>query len=136
MSWVFNQPWRKKAACVGVPLDVFFNNTRRNRERAAELCAQCPVTQECLNFALQVEKKQSSRGARFGLYGGLNPNQRALINPCRYSTCLESAPKGKRFCSSEHKKLHEREVELRNLNLVQPVEFYKQGRVYAQASQA
>lgn len=47
-------------------------------QAATEVCAECPVRQACLMFALRAEGcKETS--ARYGIYGGKTPRQRRTI---------------------------------------------------------
>jgi len=44
--------WQRRAACRRVPLSVFFAGKGGTYGMAAELCATCPVREECLDYAL------------------------------------------------------------------------------------
>jgi WhiB family transcriptional regulator, redox-sensing transcriptional regulator len=44
---------------------------------AGEFCAGCPVTGECLQFALRTEKP--GRYQSFGVWGGTTPRQRQAL---------------------------------------------------------
>jgi WhiB family redox-sensing transcriptional regulator len=51
------EEWRERARCRGMNPDVFFpQKGHRNRwhttDEACEVCATCPVTEECLAFGL------------------------------------------------------------------------------------
>ena len=69
--------WRPLAACKGVDPELFFSsdelpnkNERIEREAAAKaVCARCPVRSECLSYAI-------AAGERYGIWGGLNPQER------------------------------------------------------------
>lgn len=72
-SWA----WQDDAACRGEDLVLFFGPDgerqpeRDVRERKAKaICAQCPSRAACLDYAL-------SRPEKYGLYGGLNEDERA-----------------------------------------------------------
>ena len=58
-----------RAACKGLPYDVFFPPGFRYAGARA-VCAACPVKLDCLAFALDL-------GADKGMFGGLTPSQRA-----------------------------------------------------------
>ncbi|GAA3728483.1 WhiB family transcriptional regulator [Salinactinospora qingdaonensis] len=69
--------WQDAAACRGEDLVLFFGPDgerqpeREIRERKAkEICAQCPVRTECLDYAI-------SRPEKYGTWGGLNEDERA-----------------------------------------------------------
>jgi WhiB family redox-sensing transcriptional regulator len=78
-STVHTLRWQDHAACHGEPLSLFFGpddlyesprvKTRRERD-AKELCGWCSVRGECLDWALD-------RDERYGIYGGLTPEERA-----------------------------------------------------------
>lgn len=68
-----SQEWRKDAACRELPKDVFFALDGDHRE-AKRVCSECPVRQDCLDFAID-------SGSKFGVYGGLTPEERGLQPP-------------------------------------------------------
>lgn len=73
--------WRDEAACRGMDANVFipdnpFSGPLRKRardsiERAMAVCRSCPVTRECLAFAV-------SMGEVGGVWGGLYLTQKRL----------------------------------------------------------
>jgi WhiB family redox-sensing transcriptional regulator len=78
-----------RAACVGCPTSLFVPDEdhigRGNRGQvhyteAKAVCARCPVTQECLEYGLSHE----GGGLRFGMYGGLSPEERRKLNIRRH----------------------------------------------------
>jgi len=66
------QPWRKQAACKGVPLEVFFPETG-NYIEAKQICDNCPVSRDCLEMSLSFTEDE------YGMFGGKTPRQRANI---------------------------------------------------------
>lgn len=69
--------WQDAAACRGEDIGLFFGPDgerqpeREIRERKAKsICARCPVQTECLEYAL-------SRPEKYGVWGGLNEEERA-----------------------------------------------------------
>jgi WhiB family transcriptional regulator, redox-sensing transcriptional regulator len=69
--------WQARARCGGVAAALFFGPDgerpaeREIREaRAAAVCARCPVRAQCLDYALR-------HSIKHGIWGGLNPEQRA-----------------------------------------------------------
>lgn len=69
--------WHESAACRHADQALFFGpdgerqGERETRERnAAPICAGCPVRAACLEYAL-------ARPERWGLWGGLNEDERA-----------------------------------------------------------
>lgn len=75
-----DQPWRADAACIGADTKTVFypgNGGTVGRYQpitpeAQRLCGGCPVRQDCLDYALAVPE-------RFGVWGGLNVNERHTI---------------------------------------------------------
>src|SRR5687768_2606660 len=69
--------WRPSAACKGIDPELFFSSDdlpnkheRIEREAAAKaVCARCVVRDPCLNYAV-------AAGERYGIWGGLNPQER------------------------------------------------------------
>ena len=68
----FAARWRERAACRGARIEVFFPGRGQTAGPARQVCASCPVRQQCLEFAV------SNRIAD-GIWGGLTgPERRAL----------------------------------------------------------
>ena len=72
-----NWAWQDAAACRGKEILLFFGPDgerqpeRDVRERKAKaVCASCPVRAECLAYAI-------SRPEKYGVWGGLNEEERA-----------------------------------------------------------
>lgn len=75
-----DKDWVESRACVDphyinkagerVPLD-FFDGRRKAEAKA--ICATCPVTQECLEFALKHDEK-------YGVWGGLDADERKALH--------------------------------------------------------
>ncbi len=61
--------WRRRAACRGYDLDLFFPGRGESAEPARQVCAACPVRQPCLDYAL-------SHGITHGVWGGLAERER------------------------------------------------------------
>lgn len=72
--------WQHRGACRGPQASVFFppphferKHDRIARERRAkEICAQCPVIEDCLNYALEIREPH-------GIWGGLNEVERRAM---------------------------------------------------------
>ena len=62
--------WTERAACRDIPKTVFFpeGGTAAYRQ-AKSICAACPVTDECLSYALRTHQHE-------GCWGGLAPDER------------------------------------------------------------
>ena len=71
--------WRVHAACVDMPLDVFFPqpgpDCATNIKIAKKVCHTCPVKTECLEFAMSFEDKACP-----GIYGGTTERERRKIH--------------------------------------------------------
>jgi WhiB family transcriptional regulator, redox-sensing transcriptional regulator len=64
--------WQERAACRGAPIEVFFPGRGETAGPARQICARCPVCQQCLEFAV-------SNRIVSGIWGGLTgPDRRAL----------------------------------------------------------
>lgn len=68
------------AACRGPHQEIFFPPTvtetrrakRRREARAKEICATCPIIENCLSIALQ-------RNEQHGIWGGLTEKERRAL---------------------------------------------------------
>lgn len=68
--------WRERAACIGQE-DLFFITVNGfpgqvRAKKAKEVCAACPVRQECLDYAVKEH-------ADWGIWGGLAPRERRAL---------------------------------------------------------
>jgi WhiB family redox-sensing transcriptional regulator len=66
--------WRDDAACTQTDPETFFPQGQPSTVKAAEdaaksICARCPVTAECLHWALET-------GQHTGVWGGLTADER------------------------------------------------------------
>jgi WhiB family transcriptional regulator, redox-sensing transcriptional regulator len=71
--------WADRAACKDMPLVLFFGEDGERRkvrefreEVAKQVCAGCPVKEDCLDFAMDRDRPE-----KYGVYGGLNEDERA-----------------------------------------------------------
>jgi WhiB family redox-sensing transcriptional regulator len=76
---VHNTDWQARAACRETDTEAFFNpdylrgRNKRAREGAAKaICANCPVREACLDWALHL-------GETHGVWGGMTPEERAHV---------------------------------------------------------
>lgn len=73
--------WRDDAACTSVPTEMFYTDGapgqchQREYNMAKQICFGCPVKEDCLAEAMQLERN-SSRSDRAGIWGGLGPRER------------------------------------------------------------
>ena len=71
--------WKARAACAGYANTYFFPaNDAPNfvTSRAKAICAECPVSTECLEYALNV-------GETHGIWGGKNELERRRMMRAR-----------------------------------------------------
>lgn len=64
--------WREHALCAQTDPEAFFPNKGDSGEQAKRVCADCPVTSECLAWAL-------AHRIPFGIWGGLSVEQRRRL---------------------------------------------------------
>lgn len=85
-------PFADDAACLGQDVNVFFPEQGGTVRNAKRICTVCPVTSECLEYALTNDEA-------FGVWGGLSESERRrlrrrLVKPpdhCRHLQCGERA---------------------------------------------
>ena len=70
-----NSEWRKKAACLGMPTNVFFLERGASSKEAKTICNTCPVKTDCLNEAVRINPIYDS----YGIYGGKSSRERNKI---------------------------------------------------------
>jgi len=61
--------WREKAACLDSDPDIFFVDRGHPITKARRICRDCPVQQECLDYAVTTDQN-------FGVWGGLRARER------------------------------------------------------------
>ena len=74
------QEWREKAECKGLDSNIFVPLGRSVKGRrgrgtytvARNICSCCPVTKECLDFAI-------NEVIEYGMYGGKTPRERRAL---------------------------------------------------------
>jgi WhiB family transcriptional regulator, redox-sensing transcriptional regulator len=64
--------WRQNAACRGVDPEIFYPVAEEEADVAKSICAQCPVRQTCLEYAL-------AHRERDGVWGGATEKERRRI---------------------------------------------------------
>lgn len=66
--------WRKRAACRGIDVEIFYPATDEDEdaEAAKAVCAECPVRQACLEHALAHRERE-------GVWGGATERERRRI---------------------------------------------------------
>lgn len=88
--------WQSSAACIGEDIELFFPEDGQTAALAKRICADCPVTQECLESALKVEEGGRHR---YGVYGGLS----ALDRQVRFDGHTKRPSQPKRSCINGHR---------------------------------
>ena len=56
-------PWVTRRACAGMPTRIFYPEDSGGTAYAKSICALCPVSPECLQYALDNDE-------HFGVWGG------------------------------------------------------------------
>ena len=77
MAALVDDSWEHKAACRGPQATVFFPPPRFERKseklkreaKARNICSQCSVASDCLNYALRIRAHQA-------IWGGKNEAER------------------------------------------------------------
>lgn len=72
LMWEPDVSWRADAACSGVDSDVFFPASEEDEQAVAQakaICAECPVREACLQYALATNQSA-------GVWGGLDAGDR------------------------------------------------------------
>lgn len=69
-----DQRWRLEAVCTDLSSEAFFlvGDDLEGMRKAQEICATCPVKQECLEFAIGTNQT-------LGIWGGTTPNERRRL---------------------------------------------------------
>ena len=64
--------WQEVGLCRQTDPAAFFPEKGGSNREAKAVCARCPVTAECLEYALE-------RDERFGIWGGLSEQERRRL---------------------------------------------------------
>jgi hypothetical protein len=67
--------WRARAACRGLDDEMFPDSNAADIAHAQQICAPCPVREQCLADAMATEGAASARN-RYGIRAGLTGSQR------------------------------------------------------------
>jgi WhiB family redox-sensing transcriptional regulator len=68
--------WTAKARCRTLDPDIFFPSDGLGVQRAAAYCAECPVAEQCLEYAMR-------NNIPHGVFGGLSERARARLRRSR-----------------------------------------------------
>jgi WhiB family redox-sensing transcriptional regulator len=74
--------WMSEAVCAQVGTELFFPEQGGNPAQAVAICRRCPVRQECLDHALELDR--SIAGQVTGIWGGTTAKQRQAIKGAAY----------------------------------------------------
>ena len=68
------EPWKAQAKCRGLPRRWFFCASERSEAilRGLQICGGCPVSDECLDYAI-------ANRIDYGIFGGCTSLQRKRI---------------------------------------------------------
>lgn len=74
--------WQDSGSCKGADPALFFPERGKLTGPAKQICATCPVIEECLNYAL-------SEAIKFGIWGGKSERERRQLRRSfvRFVTC-------------------------------------------------
>jgi WhiB family transcriptional regulator, redox-sensing transcriptional regulator len=64
--------WEESARCRQHDPEIFFAPGVRSERKAKAICGRCPVSKDCLLFALESRTD-------FGIWGGLNGKERRRL---------------------------------------------------------
>ncbi|HET9899016.1 MAG TPA: WhiB family transcriptional regulator [Streptosporangiaceae bacterium] len=75
---MLSDEWWSAAACRNAEPDLFFPisatpASKATIQRAKQVCASCPVSAQCLSYALHHRQEQ-------GIWGGLTDDERRLLS--------------------------------------------------------
>lgn len=67
-----DQDWQLQAACRGLDVALFYSNEEADVAAALQVCARCPVREQCLEVAMLQREA-------FGTWGGTTEAERRRI---------------------------------------------------------
>ncbi len=76
--------WKDYANCLGANEDLFFPDRGASTRTAKQICSECQVRLECLEYAV-------TRGEKFGIWGGLSERERRKIRKQRAQEAMKRA---------------------------------------------
>lgn len=80
---IIRERWMEHASCANLPCDMFFPSDGAGVIRAQRVCAKCPVTVSCLEYALKHQVDH-------GVWGGCSERKRRRILKARESAVMVS----------------------------------------------
>ena len=76
--------WQDRGLCAQADPEAFFPEKGGSTREAKAVCSRCPVTAECLEYALAHDE-------RFGIWGGMSERERRAENRRRSDTSRRAA---------------------------------------------
>lgn len=70
------EAWAPRSACLGLPDEMFFVPRGGDVRPAKAVCAECPVQQPCLDYAVATRRKN-------GVWGGKSYSERLTYSMTR-----------------------------------------------------
>lgn len=67
-----DEDWAEKARCPETDPEAFFPEKGGSTKEAKKVCQRCPVTKECLQYALDNDE-------RYGVWGGMSERERRRL---------------------------------------------------------
>ncbi len=64
-----SEGWRERALCAQTDPEAFYPDKGGSARQAKKVCSDCPVTAQCLQWALD-------KGEHWGIWGGLSERER------------------------------------------------------------
>lgn len=72
LEQLVNRPaWMARAACRGMPIELFFPERGASTKEAKATCAGCPVQTDCLDYALEIGERNIT-----GVWGGTSGREK------------------------------------------------------------
>jgi WhiB family transcriptional regulator, redox-sensing transcriptional regulator len=79
-----DEKWMNQAECIDADPETFFPETGVNIGAAKKICDRCPVSQQCLDYAIFYDLTD-------GVWGGMSGNQRLQIRWKRFRDSRKAA---------------------------------------------
>lgn len=93
-----DETWRDEALCAQIDPDLMFPGKGELSHQHRRICASCPVTEQCGEYAIIHDE-------RYGIWGGLSEHQRkierrrrGLPRMCQYCHAQPIHETGKHTC--------------------------------------
>lgn len=80
--------WQEQANCKDADPDLFFPRKGQSTKKAKEICTNCEVQEECLDFSIDVIEGTAQE---FGIWGGAPEVERRRLKQDRYRELNEKA---------------------------------------------